>query len=87
MNTRLLLMARYDSAPIIPVETVCKDFYPHLSPDKFLRKVSLGEIKVPIMRMDRRSQKSGKGIHLDHLADLVDAEKKAAEAEAQKLAG
>ena len=51
MQTALLLMARYDGAVIIPIATVCRDFFPHLAPEKFKRKVLAGKIALPIVRI------------------------------------
>jgi hypothetical protein len=86
MNTAFLLMARYDAQVIIPVEIVCRDFFSHLTPDKFLRKVSAGEIDLPLVRIDS-SQKSAKGLHLMDLADYIDKRHDAALREAKALRG
>ncbi len=56
-------MAQYNGAAIIPVETVCRDYFSHLTVDKFVRKVSPGEIRIPLVRMEA-SQKAAKGVHL-----------------------
>jgi hypothetical protein len=50
MNTAFLLMAQYNGAAIIPVETVCRDYFSHLTVDKFVRKLSAGEIRIPLVR-------------------------------------
>ena len=71
MNTQFLLMARYEGLPIIPVETVCRDFFDHLTPEKFMRKVGSGDIKLPVVRMER-SQKAARGVHLNALAAYLD---------------
>ncbi|MDF3821676.1 pyocin activator PrtN family protein [Leptospira sp. 96542] len=73
MNTTFLLMAQYNARAIIPVATVVKDYFPHLSVEKFLRKVSVGEIKIPLTRIDGNSQKGARGVHLQDLADYIDA--------------
>ena len=57
MNTAFLLMARYDGLPIIPVDVVCKDYFAHLTVEKFLRKVLSGEISLPIVRMEGKSKR------------------------------
>lgn len=71
MKTLFLLMAQYDGRAVIPIDLVCRDYFSHLTPDKFLRKVGAGEIGLPIVRMET-SQKSAKGVHLRDLADWID---------------
>jgi hypothetical protein len=85
MQTALLLMAQYDARAVIPIDLVCRDYFPHLSPEKFLRKVSTGEIKgIPLVRMEA-SQKTAKGVHLQDLATYIDARRAAAVKEAGQL--
>jgi hypothetical protein len=60
VQTTLLLMARYDGAVIIPLATVCRDFFSHLAPEKLERKILAGKIVLPIVRMDSSSQKTAK---------------------------
>lgn len=48
---------------IIPLNEVRRDFFSHLTLLKFLRKLSSGDIALPLMRMET-SQKCAKGIHL-----------------------
>lgn len=84
MKTLFLLMAMYDGKPVIPAETVCKDFFPHLSFDKFVRKTTHGEIKLPIVRMEQ-SQKAGRGVYINDLAQYIDQRHQAATADAAKL--
>lgn len=71
MKTLLLLAARYDGKPIIPLSTVCKDYFSHLNETQFLRKVGNGEIRIPVVRAEQ-SQKSAKGVHLEDLARYLD---------------
>jgi hypothetical protein len=84
MNTVFLLMAQYNGAAIIPVEAVCRDYFSHLTVDKFVRKVSAGEIQIPLVRMEA-SQKAAKGIHLTDLAVYLDERRAAAIKECQQL--
>ncbi|MGL4279192.1 MAG: pyocin activator PrtN family protein, partial [Albidovulum sp.] len=56
MKTLYLLMAMHDGQPILPPEIVCKDYFTHLTPEKFLRKISDGTIPLPLARMEK-SQK------------------------------
>jgi hypothetical protein len=84
MNTIFLLMARYEGLPVISVETVCRDFFHHLTPEKFLRKVLAGAIDLPIVRMEG-SQKSAKGIHINDLAAYLDRQTALARKECEQL--
>ena len=59
MKTSFLLLAQYDGLAVIPVEWVCRDYFRHLTVEKFLRKVLVGEISLPIVRIEL-SQKSAK---------------------------
>lgn len=76
-NTAFLLMAQYDGRAVIPAETVCRDFFSHLTLDKFLRKQAAGEIDLPLVRIEA-SQKSARGVHLLDLAAYVDRRREAA---------
>jgi hypothetical protein len=87
VQTALLLMARYDGAAIIPIATVCRDFFPRLAPEKFKRKALAGKIALPIVRMDSSSQKSGLGVHINDLAAHVDKQTEAARKECRQLSG
>lgn len=84
MNTAFLLMAQYDGKAIIPAESVCADYFPHLKTDQFLRKVGAGEIKLPLVRSET-SQKSSKGVHLQDLADYLDQRRAAARKELEQM--
>jgi hypothetical protein len=87
LNTAFLLMAQYNAQAIIPVATVVKDYFPHLTTDNFLRKVALGDIKIALTRMEPGSQKGAKGVHVADLAEYIDARRAAAVKEAKQLAG
>jgi hypothetical protein len=84
MKTAFLLMAQYDGAAIIPAKRVCEDYFSHLKLDQFLRQTATGEIKLPIVRMTE-SQKAAKGVHVDDLADYLDARRKAAKHELEAM--
>ncbi len=85
MNTTFLLMAQYNGRAVIPVADVCRDYFSHLTPEKFLRKVSAGEIAIPLVRMES-SQKAAKGVHIQDLAEWIDKRRDAAVREARALA-
>lgn len=71
LNTAFLLMAPYNGAAVIPVESVCRDYFSHLDLTKFIRRVNEGDIKIPMVRIED-SRKSAKGIHLQDLANYID---------------
>jgi len=83
-DTTWLLMARYRGMPLIPIETVCADYFRHLTPEKLIRKVSLGEIALPLIRIEA-SQKSAKGVHINDLAQWLDDRAEAARKECRQL--
>ena len=85
MNTAFLLMAQYGGKPVIPIKDVCRDFFTHLTPEKLVRKISAGEITIPLVRMEA-SQKAAKGIHLTDLAAYIDTRREAALKECRQLA-
>jgi hypothetical protein len=82
MNTLFLLMAQYDGKAVVPVDIVCRDYFSHLTIQKFLRKVSAGEIDLPLVRAER-SQKSAKGVHLQDLALYIDKRREIARYKAE----
>lgn len=47
MSTAFLLMAQYNGAAVIPLDTVCRDYFCHLTPVQFARKATEGEIIYP----------------------------------------
>lgn len=80
MNTAFLLMAQYGGKAVIPVEQVCKDYFSHLSTNKLIQKLALGEIPIPLVRIEV-SQKSAKGIYLVDLSNYLDTRIAAAKKE------
>ena len=84
MNTLFLLMARYNGLPVIPVDVVCRDYFQHLTPEKFLRKVLAAEISLPIVRMEA-NQKCAKGVPIADLAAYLDKQIEAARKECEQL--
>jgi hypothetical protein len=84
MNTAFMLMAQYNGRAIIPIDQVCTDYFTHLTPEMFQRKVLAGQIQLPITRLET-SQKSAKGIHLADLAMYLDQQRDAARKECAQL--
>lgn len=83
-STSFLLFAQYGGKAVIPVEDVCRDYFNHLTPDKFLRKVGTGDIPIPVVRAET-SQKCQKGVHLHDLAAYLDQRRDAALKEFRQL--
>lgn len=71
MKTAFLLLAQYDGKSVIPVEDVCRDYFRHLTPEKFLRKTLAGEIGLPVVRMEA-SKRAARGVHVNDLAAWID---------------
>lgn len=84
MNTAFLLMAQYDGKVIIPIDVVCRDYFSHLTPIKLIRKISAGDIALPLVRIEA-SQKCAKGVHLADLARYLDIRTEAARKEINAL--
>ena len=86
MNTRFILLGQYDGA-IIPIDRVCRDYFQHLTPGMLARKILLGEVRLPLIRIEGGSQKAAKGVHLNDLADWIDARRAAAVKELDQMTG
>lgn len=71
MDTQWLLAGRYQGLPIIPVDTLIKDFFPTMTRPYFLRKIAEGAIALPLVKMEA-SSKGAKGVHLSDLATYID---------------
>ncbi len=86
MNTAFLLMAQYGGAAVIPIDKVARDYFSHLTPEKLVRKISAGEIALPLVRIES-SERCAKGVHLTDLAAWIDARAEAARRECRQLCG
>jgi len=84
--TLFLLLAQYSAKTVIPLDTVCKDFFGHLNEAKLLQKCLAGQIRLPILRIEN-SQKAARGVHVADLARYIDERRAAAVKEAQQLCG
>ena len=84
VRTDFLLLSFYGGRPMIPIDEVCRDFFPHLDVTKLLRKVGNGSIDLPVTRMEA-SMKTAKMVHVNHLAAYLDRVADAAEKEARQL--
>jgi hypothetical protein len=86
LNTVFLLMAQYNGAAIVPLETVCRDYFTHMDAQQFARKATAGELDIPVVRIES-SQKAARGIYLTDLAAWIDARRDAARKECDQLQG
>ncbi|PCE27519.1 Pyocin activator protein PrtN [Paraburkholderia acidicola] len=86
MNTVFLLMAQFGARAVIPIEEVQKAYFSHLEVDKLLAKVSRGDIPLPVVSAER-SRKSARGVHLQDLAEYIDAQRAAAVRERNQFCG
>lgn len=84
MNTLFLLMARHDAQPIVPLDVLQRDYFPHLSTVKLVSKMQSGEIPLPLVKTER-SQKAMRGVHLADLATYIDGLRAEAASDLQKL--
>lgn len=84
MKTVFLLMAQYSGKAIVPIDIVCDDYFAPLTVTTFLRKIAAGDIKLPLVRMEL-SQKGAKGVHVEDLANYIDARRTAAVKECRQL--
>jgi len=71
MNTVFILMAQYGATAVVPIELVCRDYFSHLNPQSLVTRITRGDIKLPLVRMDR-SQKCSKGVAITDLARYLD---------------
>lgn len=86
MKTVFLLMAQYDGKAVVPIDEVCRDYFAPLTAPTLVRKISAGEIALPLVRMET-SQKGAKGVHVEDLAKYIDARRAAAVKECEQLCG
>ncbi|HDR9878286.1 TPA: Pyocin activator protein PrtN [Burkholderia cenocepacia] len=86
MKTIFLLMAQYDARVIVPIDIVCRDYFAPLTVATLLRKIGAGEIRLPVVRMER-SQKGAKGVHVADLASYIDERRAAAVKECEQVCG
>lgn len=84
VSTIFLLMAQFNGKAFIPLEDLCREYFPHLSAEKLWRKRH--EIPLPIVAIEE-SQKAMKGVHIQDLADYLDAQAAKAREDCMKLHG
>jgi len=86
MKTLFLLMAQYDGQVIIPVDTVCADYFSHLSPKNLRQNIAHGKIDIPLVQIDS-SRQAARGVHINDLAQYIDKQREAAKSDHEKLWG
>jgi Pyocin activator protein PrtN len=73
-STLFFLMGQYGMRAVIPAEEVCRDYFGHLAPGKFIRKCDDGSIPLPLMRSEN-SQKGSRGVHIQDLANYIESQR------------
>ncbi|KVM66541.1 Pyocin activator protein PrtN [Burkholderia ubonensis] len=86
MNTVFLLLAQFGARAIIPLDDVRREYFPHLEFNIMLRKIALGEISIPVVKIES-SQKSTRGVYVQDLADYIDERRAVAVKERDQLCG
>ncbi|VWD26323.1 pyocin activator PrtN family protein [Burkholderia contaminans] len=84
MKTAFLLLAQYDGQAVVSIADVCRDYFAPLTVATLLRKIGAGEIRLPVVRMEK-SQKGFKGVHIEDLAAYIDERRAAAVKECRQL--
>ncbi|WP_353391295.1 pyocin activator PrtN family protein [Brucella sp. NBRC 14130] len=84
VQTVFLLLAQYNGKAIISVSDLCRDYFTHLSVEKFIQKVTSGKIRMPLIKLEE-SQKSTYGVHLVDLAHYIDERRSIALQEFQQF--
>lgn len=79
-------MAQFGARAVIPIDEVRREYFSHLELDKRLRKISSGEIALPVMRIER-SVKAARGVYVQDLANYIDAQREQAGKECAQLCG
>ncbi|MEO6279726.1 pyocin activator PrtN family protein [Roseateles sp.] len=87
MNTAYILMVQYNAQAIIPLARVVEDYFPHLTLNQFIRRSAVGDITIPVIRIDPRSQKTAKGVHVADLVRYIERRREAAQKEVKQLSG
>lgn len=85
MNTTFILLAQYGATAIVPIDVVCRDYFQHLDPGVFARRVNGGTLDIPVTRIDPSSKKSAMGVHVSDLAAWIDARRAAAQKECRQM--
>jgi hypothetical protein len=87
MTTIFLLLAQYQGRAVIPIETVCADYFAPLTVPNLRRKIAAGSIALPLIRMEADCRKAAQGVHLQDLANYIDERRAAAVKEHDQICG
>ncbi|MFD1558670.1 pyocin activator PrtN family protein [Paraburkholderia silviterrae] len=71
MSDLLTRLEAQFNAPLLPVEVVRANFFPHLSEEVFNRRARANDFGFPVMSADR-SQKAAMFVHIEDLAAYLD---------------
>lgn len=52
-DTLFFLMAQFGPRAVIPLDEVRKEYFSHLEPHVFIRKLAHGEIPLPLLRIEQ----------------------------------
>ena len=85
LNTAFMLLTQYGGKAIVPIETVCADYFAPLTLPNLRRKIAAGDIPLPLVRMEAGSVKAAQGIYLADLASYIDQRRGAAVKERDQL--
>jgi hypothetical protein len=85
MSTLQRLESQFN-APLLPMEVVRMNFFPHLSEDTFSRRARANDFGFPVVTSDR-SQKAAMFVHVEDLAAYLDARRVVAVREHASLSG
>lgn len=72
--------------PLLPLEVVRTNFFPHLSADSFNRRARANDLGFPVITSER-SQKSAMFVHIDDLAAYLESRRAVATREHSNLVG
>lgn len=86
MSTIWMLLGMYEGRPFVTAAELTRDFFQHLSVEKFVRKVDTGEIDIALMRIED-STKATRGVHIKDLADYLDRRSHKAREVTRKIHG
>ncbi|EOE6707665.1 TPA: pyocin activator PrtN family protein [Acinetobacter baumannii] len=76
-NSLFLLVARYQS-PVVPLETIVKDYFSHLQIEEARRKANKQQLPFPVFRSEKDNKKSKWMVNIADLALYLDKESKIA---------
>lgn len=70
MDTMWKRLAQYTGLKVIPIETVCHDFFPHLTPQRLLAEIDQGFVALLVTRY-ADGQETAQGVRFIDLARWI----------------